>query len=111
MGKTDGVLNVVGHRLKDDPVPILYVGPTRSNLEKAIEPRFLAMVRLAKELRERLRQGHRPTKTYEHISGVLFRPAWADSITELASEPAASSSLMSEPAWKTMSGAKTVLLR
>src|SRR4051794_15245949 len=25
MGKTDGVLNVVGHRLEDDPVPTLYV--------------------------------------------------------------------------------------
>ncbi len=28
MGKTENLLNVLGHRMDDDPVPLLYIGPT-----------------------------------------------------------------------------------
>jgi phage terminase large subunit GpA-like protein len=69
MGRNKGVLNVIGYRLVDDPVPILYAGPTRSNVEKVIELRFLAVVRAAKELRERLGRGHQSTET--------SKPTWA----------------------------------
>lgn len=87
-GKTDGVLNVVGHRLSDDPVPILYIGPTRSNVEKVIEPRFTKMVASADTLKGRLLEGKKSSKTYKNIAGVSFRLAWAGSATELAAEPA-----------------------
>jgi len=89
MAKTDGILlNVAGHRLDDDPVPILYVGPTRSNVEKVIEPRIKKMVRGAPSLTEKMAEGKSQSKTYKNIAGTSFRLAWAGSATELASEPA-----------------------
>lgn len=89
MGKTDNLLNVAGARLDDDPAPILYIGPTRSNVEKVVEPRFMKMLRGADDLRAKLAGGKRSSKTYKVIAGVSFRMAWAGSATELASEPAA----------------------
>ncbi len=89
MGKTDGIqLNLIGHRLDDDPVPVLYIGPTRSNVEKVIEPRAVKMFRSAKTLWAKLAKGKRSSKTYKVIAGVSLRFAWAGSATELASEPA-----------------------
>jgi phage terminase large subunit GpA-like protein len=88
MAKTDNMLNAVGRRLDDDPVPILFVGPTKSNLEKVIEPRFNKMVRSCDSLWRKLAKGKRSTKTNKNISGVSFRLAWAGSATELASQEA-----------------------
>src|SRR5882724_13402930 len=44
MGKTDNLLNIAGWRLDDDPAPILFVGPTQSNIQKVIEPRVMALI-------------------------------------------------------------------
>src|SRR5262245_8650639 len=32
-GKSEGFYNVMGHRLDDDPVPVLYIGPTQKYVE------------------------------------------------------------------------------
>lgn len=89
MGKTDGIqLNLIGHRLDDDPVPVLYIGPTRSNVEKVIEPRAVKMFRSAGTLWQKLAKGKKSSKTYKVIAGVSLRFAWSGSATELASEPA-----------------------
>lgn len=88
IGKTDGVLNVVGHRLDDDPVPVLFIGPTRNNVERQIEPRFTAMVNSCDSLRRKYHNGKHQTKTHKQIAGTTFRIAWAGSATELASDPA-----------------------
>lgn len=89
MGKTDGQLNIIGQRLDDDPVPVLYVGPTKSNVEKVIEPRIMKMVRAVPSLMEQLATGKASSKTYKAIAGVSLRLAWAGSPTELASQDAA----------------------
>lgn len=89
MGKTDGMLNVAGHRLDDDPAPVLFVGPTRTNVEKIIEPRFLTMVRNCQSLASKISGGKESTKTLKRIAGTTFRLAWAGSSTELASDAAA----------------------
>ena len=89
MAKTDGVLlNLIGQRIDDDPVPILYIGPTKSNIEKVIEPRLMKMFRSALSLWGKLAKGKKSSKTYKNIAGVSVRFAWAGSATELASEPA-----------------------
>lgn len=88
-GKTDGQLNIVGHRINDDPAPILYVGPTKSNVEKVIEPRIMKMIRGVPALHEQLAKGKSSSKTYKSIAGVSVRLAWAGSATELASQDAA----------------------
>ena len=56
-GKTDGIANLIGQRFDDDPVPTLYVGPTRSNVEKVVEPRLMAMFRSAAALWAEAGQG------------------------------------------------------
>lgn len=89
VGKTDGQLNVVGCRLDDDPAPVLWVGPTRKNVEQIIEPRFDGMVRSCRSLAPKLATGKDNTKTLKKIAGTTFRLAWAGSATELASDAAA----------------------
>lgn len=87
-GKTDSILNAIGHRTDDDPAPSLYVGPTRSNVEKVIEPRLMAMIESAESLKEKYCEGKKSSKTCKLISGVTIRLAWSGSATELAAQPA-----------------------
>jgi phage terminase large subunit GpA-like protein len=89
MGKTAGLLNVIGQRLDDDPAPIIYVGPTRNNIESVIEPKIMDMIRSAPGLWSKLLKGKRSTKIHKRIAGVSLRLAWAGSPTELASDSAA----------------------
>jgi phage terminase large subunit GpA-like protein len=89
MSKTDGFcLNVAGKRLDDDPVPILYIGPTRSNVDSVIEPRVSQMFKSSESLSSKLVRGRKAKKLVKRIAGVTFRLAWAGSATELASQPA-----------------------
>lgn len=88
-GKTDGLLNIAGQRLEDDPAPILYVGPTKSNVEKVIEPRVMKMLRSVPSLFEQLDKSKASSKTLKQIAGVSLRFAWAGSATEVASQDAA----------------------
>lgn len=88
MGKTAGLFNVIGHRLDDDPAPIIYVGPTRNNIDQVIEPKLMALLKQVPSLWEKLAKGKKVTKTHKRISGVSLRLAWAGSATELASDSA-----------------------
>lgn len=89
VGKTEALLNIVGHRLDTDPVPVLWIGPTRNNVERGIEPRFLAMVKSVGRLWEKLRRGKSETRSHKRIAGTTFRLAWAGSATEMASDSVA----------------------
>lgn len=88
MGKTEALLNTVGHRLDDDPVPMLYIAPTKSFIEKVFEPRYVTMVDQCETLRLQKAPGKREQKTQKLIAGVKVRMAWAGSATELAGDPA-----------------------
>lgn len=88
MGKTDNLLNVIGQKLDDDPAPMLYVGPTKSNVEKVIEPRIMKMINFCPDLKRKLSKGRKGSKTHKTIAGVSLRLAWAGSATELASQDA-----------------------
>jgi phage terminase large subunit GpA-like protein len=87
MGKTAGLFNVIGQRLEDDPAPLIYVGPTRSNIDHVIEPKIMEMFKGVPSLWQSLQQGTQ-TKTHKKIHGVSLRFAWAGSATELASDSA-----------------------
>ena len=89
MGKTDNVLNAIGQKIDDDPAPILYIGPTRSNVERVIEPRIMQMIRDCKTLWQTFSKGKSSSKNYKNINGVSIRLGWAGSATELASQDAA----------------------
>jgi phage terminase large subunit GpA-like protein len=88
MGKTAGLLNVIGHKLDDDPAPILYIGPTKSNVDGVIEPQIAQMLRSAPSLWSKTLHGRKAQKLIKRVSGVTLRLAWAGSATELASQPA-----------------------
>lgn len=88
MGKTAGLLNVIGHKLDDDPAPILYIGPTKSNVDGVIEPQVAQMLRTSRSLWGKTLHGRKAQKLIKRVSGVTLRMAWAGSATELASQPA-----------------------
>ena len=88
MGKTAGLLNVIGHKLDDDPAPVLYIGPTKSNVDGVIEPQVAQMLRTAKGLWSKTLHGRKAQKLIKRIAGVTLRLAWAGSPTELAAQPA-----------------------
>jgi phage terminase large subunit GpA-like protein len=88
MGKTEMVLNIIGHRVDDDPVPILYIAPTKSFVENVFDPRYKAMVNSCDTLLAKRRKGAKEKTTQKEIAGVKVRFAWAGSATELAGDPA-----------------------
>src|SRR6185436_6758017 len=88
MGKTEAVLNVMGHRLDDDPCPILYIGPTQKLVESVSSDRVIKMFRSAPRLWERLAKGKRNKITEKFVSGVRLGFGWSGSGTELSSHPA-----------------------
>ncbi|MDQ5975932.1 MAG: hypothetical protein QG661_3141 [Actinomycetota bacterium] len=88
MGKTASLLNIIGHKLDDDPAPVLYIGPTKSNVDGVIEPQVEQMLRSARSLWSKTLKGRKAQKLIKRVSGVTLRLAWAGSPTELASQPA-----------------------
>lgn len=88
MGKTEMILNITGHRLDDDPVPILYIAPTKSFVENVFDPRYKAMISSCASLRAKRRPGAKEKMTQKEIAGVKVRFAWAGSATELSGDPA-----------------------
>lgn len=86
MGKSATMQNVIGWRLDDEPAPIIYVGPTESNINNVVEPKIVEMFQQAKSLW--LKFDQRSSKHKKRIAGVSLRFAWAGSATELASDSA-----------------------
>lgn len=88
MGKTDNEFNIIGHRCDDDPVPMLFVGPTKSMIVRVIEPRLVALFKSSASLWAKLAKGKKSSKTQKYIAGIDLRLGWAGSATELASQAA-----------------------
>jgi phage terminase large subunit GpA-like protein len=87
-GKTENLMDVIGQRLDQRPVPILYVGPNKQFLNEMFEPRLMALLDEAPSLSAKVARGKRMTKTRKMIAGVSLRLAHAGSSTALKSDPA-----------------------
>lgn len=87
MGKTDTMLDVIGSRLDQRPVPILYVGPTRDFVVDQFEPRVMSLFDEAPDLAAKVSRGKRNKKTRKLVAGVSFRLAHAGSSSALKSDP------------------------
>lgn len=87
MGKSVGFENIVGWRMDDDPVPILYVAPTSSMIDSTIEPKFMDLINQCASLKKKF-DVKRSTKYVKWLGGVKFRFAWAGSASELAADSA-----------------------
>lgn len=89
VGKTDGgVLDEIGRRLDQKPVPILYVGPTKQFVTEQFEPRLMALLDQAPVLAQKVARGKRMTKTRKVVAGVPVRLAHGGSSAALKSDPA-----------------------
>ncbi|HGS4859049.1 TPA: terminase gpA endonuclease subunit [Vibrio cholerae] len=86
MGKSATMQNVIGWRLDDLPAPIIYVGPTESNINNVVEPKIMEMFRECQSLW--IKYDDKSPKHKKRIGGVSLRFAWAGSATELASDSA-----------------------
>ncbi len=88
--KTEGCqLNPMGWILEDHPSPIMYIGPTQSQVSKIARPkgRFDQMIAGVPELQARV--DPREQRTWErYIAGVQVLFGWAGSESEIASSPA-----------------------
>jgi phage terminase large subunit GpA-like protein len=87
--KTETLFNLIGWKLDDDPMPMLYIGPTRKNVESISKNRIMRMLESTPSLWKKLEKGKRNTITEKYINGVRVGFGWAGSATELASHPAA----------------------
>jgi phage terminase large subunit GpA-like protein len=88
MGKTGGLLNIIGHKLDDSPGPVLYVGPTKNNVSTVINPQLTAMLKSAPSLWAKTDRSRKSQGLAKTVAGVSLRLAWAGSATELASQTA-----------------------
>lgn len=87
MGKTASLFNIGGEKIDSDPAPVLWIGPTRSNIASVIIPQFESMIRGCRSLKGKM-HGARQKTLLKEIAGTTFRFAWAGSATEIASQPA-----------------------
>jgi phage terminase large subunit GpA-like protein len=85
-GKTETLLDVIGQRLDQRPVPTLYVGPNKQFLQEQFEPRLMALLDEAPILAAKVSRGKRMTKTRKVVGGVPLRLAHAGSSTALKSD-------------------------
>jgi phage terminase large subunit GpA-like protein len=88
MGKTDGMLDVIGSRLDTRPTPIIYCGPSLDFVSHQFEPRLMELFDQAPTLRGKVARGQKNKKTRKTIAGVQLRLAHAGSSTALKSSSA-----------------------
>lgn len=89
MGKTDGMLDVIGERMDNQPVPIIYVGPSKEYCIDQFEPRLMSLFDESQKLGAKVLRGKLMKKIKKLVSGVPIRLAHAGSATALKSDPAA----------------------
>lgn len=86
-GKSETLLDILGQRFDQAPVPTLYVGPTRKFIEEQFEPRIMDLLDEAPVLAGKVTRGKKMTKSRKVIAGVPLRLAHAGSSTALKSDP------------------------
>ena len=86
-GKTENLLDIIGSRLDQAPVPIIYVGPSRDFIKDQFEPRLSALFDEAPTLGAKLGQGQDDKKFQKLVGGVKIRLGYAGSSTSLKSDP------------------------
>lgn len=84
MGKSETVLDVIGHRFDQRPTPALYVGPSQDFIVDEIEPRVMDLINTSVALSRKLSRGKKNKRFRKVIGGVPLKFAWAGSATQLS---------------------------
>ncbi|WP_451994141.1 terminase gpA endonuclease subunit [Azospirillum argentinense] len=88
-GKSRAVQAVIGKKLDHEPAPVIYYGPTKTFVERTIEPRIVEMLNSSKSLKGKTLWGKKQKKTLKMVSGAPLILSWASSGSELAGQEAA----------------------
>ena len=86
-GKSVTLENLMGWKMDDDPVPVLYVAPTKNMLARAILPKIKDMVSQCRTLSAKYDARESDRFSY-FFGGVKARFAWSGSPAELAADSA-----------------------
>lgn len=86
-GKTDTMLDIIGSRMDQKPVPMLYAGPTQAFVTDQFEPRLTALFDEAKTLKLKVAGKKKNKKTQKWVGGVKIRLAYGGSSAALKSDP------------------------
>ena len=87
-GKSDTLMDIIGHHFDQHPAPMIYVGPSKQFLTEQWEPRIMGdLLDQAPSIRAKVARGKRMTKTRKLIAGQPLRLAHAGSSTALKSDP------------------------
>lgn len=81
MGKSEAVLDVIGHRIDQRPLPMLYIGPDQNFINNELEPRVVDLINQSPSLLKKFLRG---TKHKKIIAGIQLRLGWAGSASQLA---------------------------
>lgn len=84
MGKSEAVLDIIGHRFDQRPTPALYVGPSQDFITDEIEPRVMDLINSAPTLAKKITRGKKNKRFRKVLGGVPLKFAWAGSPTQLA---------------------------
>ena len=90
-GKTETFLDIIGERLDNRPMPIIYVGPSKEFVTDQFEPRLVELFRQAPSLGRKVLGGidsKKQKRTLKRVNGTRIRLAHAGSSTALKSDPA-----------------------
>jgi phage terminase large subunit GpA-like protein len=85
-GKSETFIDIMGSRLDSEPVPMIYVGPSRQFLTEQWAPRMEDLMENT-PLKDRLGPPSRQKTTRKLINGVPVRLAHGGSSTALKSDP------------------------
>lgn len=89
MSKTEGIFNIMGHRLDEGPYsPVLYIGPTEKLVKSMAADRWQKVLRTTKALFDRLAKGQLNKTVEQFVGGIRCGWGWAGSPSELAGHPA-----------------------
>ena len=81
-GKSNSTFNVIGERVDNAPVPIIYLAPTKTLLIDVLEPKIDQMLRTSESLWSKTVQGKKYTKTRKLVAGVSVRLGWGGHSTQ-----------------------------
>ena len=80
MGKTESLMNVLGHRFDDGPrVPALWIAPTQKSVKTIADDRVMKMLRSTPDLWAKLEKGRRNRIVEKYLAGVRLGFGWAGS--------------------------------
>lgn len=86
MGKSFFCENIIGHKMDDDPCPIIYYAPTESNIVKKVEPIMVKMIRESYSLMRKFSESS--TQFRKVVGGAILYLSFLGSATETAATSA-----------------------